>query len=191
MEKSKQQIRKSVLEIRDALTDEERKRGEVMLTERIMGHQWYYRSTILLAFASYGSEISTREILKEALRQKKEVYLPKIIRYQENLREMVFYRIRSFDDLVPGYKGIPEPVGEALEYQYSTEIAEKTLMLMPGVAFDPYRNRLGYGKGFYDRYLHGKEALQLRTIGIGFQCQMVEQLPFEETDVRPYQVICV
>lgn len=191
MEKTKQQIRKSTLEIRDALTGEERKRGEVLLTERIMGHQWYYRSTILLAFASYGSEISTREILQEALRQKKEVYLPKIIRYPENHQEMAFYRIRSLEELVPGYQGILEPVDEAAEYQYSKENAEKTLMLMPGVAFDPYRNRLGYGKGFYDRYLHGKETLQLRTIGIGFQCQMLEQLPFEETDVRPYQVICV
>ena len=191
MEKQKQQIRKSTLGIRDALTGEERKRGEVLLTERIRGHQWYYRSTILLAFASYGSEISTREILQEALRQKKEVYLPKIIRYPENHQEMAFYRIRSLEELVPGYQGILEPVDEAAEYQYSKENAEKTLMLMPGVAFDPYRNRLGYGKGFYDRYLHGKETLQLRTIGIGFQCQMLEQLPFEETDVRPYQVICV
>ena len=191
MEKTKQQIRKSMLEIRDALTGEERKRGEVLLTERIMGHQWYYRSTILLAFASCGSEISTREILQEALRQKKEVYLPKIIRYPENHQEMAFYRIRSLEELVPGYQGILEPVDEAAEYQYSKENAENTLMLMPGVAFDPYRNRLGYGKGFYDRYLHGKETLQLRTIGIGFQCQMLEQLPFEETDVRPYQVICV
>ena len=73
----------------------------------------------------------------------------------------------------------------------NAETAEKILMLMPGVAFDKKRHRIGYGKGFYDRYLAGKEALQLRTIAVGFQCQMVEEIPAEELDIKPYQVICV
>ena len=63
-------------------------------------------------------------------------------------------------------------------------------MIMPGVAFDAGRNRIGYGKGFYDKYLQDKEALQLRTIAIGFGCQMIDAIPAEENDIRPCQVIC-
>jgi 5-formyltetrahydrofolate cyclo-ligase len=62
-------------------------------------------------------------------------------------------------------------------------------MIMPGVAFDPERNRIGYGKGFYDRYLQDKPAL--RTIAIGYDCQMVAEIQTEETDVKPMQVICL
>ena len=60
---------------------------------------------------------------------------------------------------------------------------------MPGVAFDKQRNRIGYGKGFYDRYLADKEKLQLRTIAIGFQCQLVEAALSDRNDIKPYQVI--
>ncbi len=64
-------------------------------------------------------------------------------------------------------------------------------MLMPGAAFDRHRNRLGYGKGFYDRFLADKPLLQQRTIGVGFWCQMRAELPSSPLDVRPCQVICV
>ena len=69
--------------------------------------------------------------------------------------------------------------------------ADKTLLLMPGVAFDRYRNRIGYGKGFYDRFLAEFPELCLRSIAVGYQCQLLEELPSEETDIRPCQVICV
>ena len=137
-----------------------------------------------MIFASYGSEIDTSEIISEALRTGKRVYLPRV----EGL-EMQFYRIYSLEELTEGYRGIPEPDGTSERYLYSENEADHTLMIMPGVAFDPYRHRIGYGKGFYDRFLEGKEALSLRTIAVGFWCQMVEEIPQEEKDIRPYQVI--
>lgn len=183
----KNEIRKQILARRGELSPEERMRGALLLTERILGHQWFYLSDYLLAYAGYGSEIGTEEILREALRKGKGVYLPKA----EEDGRMRFYRIQSLKDLRTGFRGIPEPSGETEEYLYSPSVAERTLMLMPGVAFDGYRNRIGYGKGFYDRYLADKAELQLRTIGVGFICQLVEEIPGEEQDVRPYQVICV
>lgn len=62
-------------------------------------------------------------------------------------------------------------------------------MIMPGVAFDVRRNRIGYGKGFYDRYLADKEGLH--TIAIGFDCQMVPEIEAGEKDIKPMQVICL
>lgn len=187
MEKS--EIRRLALALRGNLSAGERERGRILLTERILGHQWFYRSEILLGFAGYGSEINTDEILTEALRLGKRVYLPRVMDRAE--REMVFLQIDALEDLRPGYRGIREPGAAAEAYEYIPEETEHVLMLMPGVAFDGCRNRIGYGKGFYDRYLSDKPDLQLRTIGVGFRCQMLEEIPWGKHDIRPCQVICV
>ena len=188
----KKVIRREILKKRDLLSKEERIRAKILMTERILGHQWFYRADNLLAFASYGSEIETDEVIREALRQGKRVYLPKVM--TDTLHQvpyMEFFRISALENLTPGFRQIPEPSSEGEKYIYSEEEAAKTLMLMPGVAFDRYRNRIGYGKGFYDRFLADKKELQLRTIGVGFRCQLQECIPSEERDIRPYQVICV
>lgn len=189
----KKEIRAQMLKRRNALDEEERVRAGILLTERILGHQWFYRSDVLLAFAGYGGEIDTAEIIREALRKGKRVYLPRVM--QETFRQeepkMEFFRIHGLEELQPGYRGIPEPSLEGERYVYRPEEVAHVLMLMPGVAFDSYRNRIGYGKGFYDRYLADKKELQLRTVGVGFRCQLARKLPCEENDIRPYQVICV
>lgn len=179
----KKELRRAVLAARDAMSLEEREQASYLLADRIIGHQWFYRAENLLAFASFGSEIDTTEILKEALCKGKRVYLPKVEGTQ-----MQFYQITSLDELHQGYQGIREPAG-TIKFEYQPVQGEKTLMLMPGAAFDSQRSRLGYGKGFYDRYLAERKELQLHTIAIGFACQMVENIPQEETDIRPYQIL--
>ena len=188
-DEKKAALRKRVLRERDSLSAEARERGDILLTERILGHQWFYRSDCILCYVSYGSEISTRGILAEALKAGKKVYVPKVL--QCSVREMDFFRIESLQELLTGYKGIPEPAGNTERYACTPERAGRTLMLMPGVAFDSLRNRIGYGKGFYDRYLADKPLLQLRTIAVGYQCQLLGELPVADTDIRPYQIICV
>lgn len=182
----KKALRGQMLQRRDALDERERKRAAVLLTERILGHQWFYLSDTILGFASFGSEIDTEEILEEALRKGKALYLPRV-----EGEEMNFYRVRALAQLREGYRGIREPEGDAERYAYDGGESSRTLMLMPGVAFDLYRGRMGYGKGFYDRFLADKPELALRTIGVGFACQMAERVPCGEGDIRPYQVICV
>lgn len=183
---TKSEIRSRILKVRNALTKEERQRAAFLLTERILGHQWYYLSDAILCYASYGSEISTEELIREALSAGKKVFLPRV-----EGEKMTFYRVSGLAELVQGYKGIPEPKGDTESCFGGGQSAEKTLLLMPGVAFDRYRNRIGYGKGFYDRFLAEYPELQLRSIGVGYQCQLLDELPAEETDIRPYQVICV
>ncbi len=186
LQEAKRVLRRQVLQRRAGLTEQERHRAAVLLAERILGHQWYYLSDTVLGFAGYGTEIDTDEILRECLRQKKRLYLPRV-----EGDKMHFYRVYGPEELEPGYRGIREPKGDTQRYVYDGAEADHTLMLMPGVAFDLLRNRMGYGKGYYDRFLADKEKLQLRTIGVGFDCQLVEEVPCGETDIRPYQVICV
>ena len=177
----KKLLRKEILSCRDALTEAERERGKLLITERILGHQWYYLSDKILSFVSYGSEICTTEILENALQDGKEVYVPKV-----EGREMKFYRIRSLTELKEGYKGIREPQGNTESYVFTPENAAGSLFLMPGSVFDPLGNRLGYGGGFYDRYLADKEALRLRSIAVGFRCQQAEEVPVEESRPMPF-----
>ncbi|MCM1540315.1 MAG: 5-formyltetrahydrofolate cyclo-ligase [Blautia sp.] len=182
---TKSRIRSRILKRRNALTEEERKRAACVLTERIMEHPQYCLSDTILCYADYGSEISTGGVIREALAAGKKVFLPRV-----EGEDMAFYRIHDLAELAQGYKGIPEPRGDTERYCGGGQ-AERTLLLMPGVAFDKNRNRLGYGKGFYDRFLAAYPELQPRSIAVGYQCQLEEELPAEETDIRPCQVICV
>ena len=208
MTAEKKQIRRMMLARRDALTSQEQQRASCLITERLLGHQWFYRAKNLLCYVSYGSELNTRELIMEALRLGKQVYVPKV---GEN-RRMDFFQISSLEELQPGFHGILEPLNLAHIYMGGQD---QTLMLMPGVAFDMFGNRLGYGGGYYDRYLAAHPQFQTRlsqretdcfesadsnvreysaqayTIAIGHRCQMVEALPVEETDYRPCQVILV
>lgn len=179
-------LRKEILAKRASIPSDTRKLADMAIAERIIGHQWFYRADVLLCFVNYDSEISTQEILKEALLKGKKLFLPKI--EGEN---MVFYHIDSLEDLIKGYKGILEPKGDTEAFQYNQYAEESMLLLLPGVAFDIYGHRMGYGKGFYDRFLADKERLQTYSIGIGYKCQQVEQLPVDEHDIKPYQVILV
>lgn len=182
----KQMIRREVLEKRANMSEQERKRGDILITERLLGHQWFYRAGKLLIFVSYGDEIDTTALIEEAIRMGKEVYVPKV--EGENIR---FYQILSLDQLEDGYKGIREPKGDEKMYEYDPEDCENTLLIMPGVAFDPMKHRIGYGKGFYDRFLQDKEALRIKSIAIGYACQLVECIEASEFDLNPYQVILV
>jgi 5-formyltetrahydrofolate cyclo-ligase len=187
----KNRIRTEILKKRSELSLEERTRASLLITDRIVGHQWFYNSDKILVFIGYGSEIETYEIIREALRLGKKVYVPKV-----KGRNMDFYRIKEYDELEAGFKGIPEPAGTSEKYDFYREneaMLDRTLIIMPGVVFDKENNRIGYGKGYYDRFLEDKEELRLRSIAIGFKCQMLEEerIPAMEHDLKPYQVICV
>lgn len=203
----KKRIRREMLAIRDALSPKEQRRASCLITERLLGHQWFYRANTLLCYVSYGSELDTRELIRETLRLGKQLYVPRVLADHR----MDFYRILKPEELKPGFHGIPEPPATAPVYP-GVRTADHTendqapaqcdgavpdsnrkqvLMLMPGVAYDPYGNRLGYGGGYYDRYLAAHPEFQIYSIGIGYSCQRVDKLPVEKTDCRPYQVILV
>lgn len=182
----KRRIRHEILKKRSELSIEDRTKASLVITDRIIGHQWFYSADVILAFVGYGSEIDTSGIINEALKSGKKVYVPKVCG-----DEMNFYRICDYGELERGYKGIPEPSGlsESYDFYSRNDSGERTLLIMPGIAFDMERNRIGYGKGFYDRFLQDKEELRLHSIAICFSCQIVDKIPCSEHDIRPYQVI--
>ena len=100
----------------------------------------------------------------------------------ENVKYMEFVRINSYDDLQDGYMGIKEPVSD--DY----EIPQDGLLVMPGLAFDVTLNRIGYGGGFYDRYLVKNGDRYYKT-AICFDYQVLDDIPAEEFDIRPDMII--
>lgn len=181
---SKKEIRKKILEIRDGLSTEQRKMKSEQILERVYRLDDYQRATYILSFASFGSEVDTVPLLCNTLYLGKHIFYPKIIG-----DFMDFYSIGSEKELQPGYKGILEPTESGVKFSdlFKQLSKEQIFVLVPGVAFDSMRNRLGYGKGFYDSFFH--KYGMLPNAAIGFQCQIVEKLPADVYDVKPERVI--
>ena len=172
----KRLIRKQILAARTQCRDAQVEEWSHQITDQVLKLSEYVKAKHILAYADYNHEVMTRYIIEEAWKAGKEVAVPKVVG-----KDMVFYRLTDFSQLEPGYFGIPEPVrGEIVKW-------EDALMVMPGVAFDPENNRVGYGGGFYDKYL--EKHPNLHAIAIAFELQMYRELPFEEHDIKPEKVV--
>lgn len=127
-------------------------------------------------YANYNNEASTKDFFSYFHSNNVVVGYPKIT--DNANRKMSFYKVDSLKELKKGYMGILEPVNS----QCLDEFANEALMLVPIVAFDENCNRLGYGGGFYDRYMSSlKSTLK---IGIAHEIQRVDDLPIEELDLK-------
>lgn len=178
----KQDIRKELLKKRNSLTEEEWEKYSKLIEEQLFSLNQYKNADILLIYASYQKEVSTYGIIKSALQDGKRIFCPKVL----GPGSMEFYEITSLEDIMAGYKNIPEP--QCTEFPYHNMASSNALMIMPMVGFDSCKNRLGYGGGFYDRYL--QRFPDMERIALGFECQKSNsELPAEETDKRPNLII--
>ena len=176
----KSRIRKEAIAKRDSLGPDERQRLSRQISEHLYGLEEYSLRDTILSYASYRSEVITDEINARILGDGKRLFLPRT--YPESNR-MIFYQVTDLMDLKPGAMGIREP-DEGVAY-----MGEDALVLMPGVGFDPEGNRLGYGGGYYDRFLTEYAMLTRHTVMLAFDAQRTQMLPTEPTDRRPNLVL--
>ncbi len=176
--KTKAEYRKSILAVRNAMPKEKRQEADFLITERVLGHNWFFTAEKILVYVNTGSEVSTQIIIEEAFHKQKQVFAPRV-----NGEEMSFFQITSWEQLAPGFKGILEPIPGLPQFCYETEKDRDTLILMPGVVFDKSRNRIGYGKGYYDRFLQDKPLLH--KMALAYECQIVDELEVQAHDCRP------
>ena len=169
---SKKDIRKKIFAERKLRSDEQIRSMSLTITDRVT----FKNAGRILVYADYNHEVVTEYLIREAWKAGKEVAVPKVVG-----KDMVFYKLTDFSQLESGYFGIPEPVsGEIVEWP-------EALMIMPGVAFDRANHRVGYGGGFYDRYL--EKHPQLERVAIAFSFQMLPEVPTEPTDICPQIVV--
>lgn len=183
---TKKEIRKRILTIRDEIPAEDRKIRGRKIKEQMLQSACYRRAEVILAYVSYRSEVDTIGLIGQALSDGKRVFAPKV-----SGDEMEFWQIGGMEDLQSGYQGIMEPAETVSFPVYRHPHQDgNVLMWMPGAVFDESCHRIGYGKGFYDRYLEriGKNmgnSSGLTTVALAYRCQVLKQIPFEPHDYRP------
>jgi len=142
----------------------------------------YKNSCAVMFYVSMGNEVYTHEIIKVALGEKKEVSVPFILKSQ-NIT--IPCKINDFSNLEPGPFGILQPSKEKIR---NIPIESIDLVIVPGIAFDRKGNRVGKGKGFYDRFLKSINAT-IPKIALAFSMQIVEQISTTENDVAVDKII--
>jgi len=178
--KGKRLIRKEVISRRDALSLSDRKAKDESIRRRLLALPEFIKARTILFYASFRSEVDTTELLQNSILNNKTVVLPRVDMQNSSLK---LYEIRAIEDLVPGCYGILEPLVNDNNRVHDAGI---DLMIIPGVAFDEQCNRLGYGKGYYDRLLSHKNAL---AVGLAYEEQIVAHIPADAHDIKMDKII--
>jgi 5-formyltetrahydrofolate cyclo-ligase len=172
----KQALRQQVLARRDALEAARRASLSTSITARVLALSSYQAARCVLAYWSIGSEFETASFVADARAQEKTLVLPRAPR---GGRMLELYAVRDPEhDLAPGVWGIREPRAELCR---SVPLEEIDFVLVPGVAFTARCERLGYGKGFYDRLIGGFPE-RPPLVAAAFALQIVPALPVSSTD---------
>ena len=174
---NKQQLRQAIRQRKRAMTQEEIEDRSRSLCEKFLKSDDYRRCTCLYGYLPYNQEVRTWPILHQALADGKQVAVPKV--YGD---EMKFIYLTDLTQVATGYAGIPEPIADG-------PVAEQqdALVLMPGLAFDPQGHRIGYGGGFYDKFLSREPKHP--TVALCYEFQMVDHLETEQFDIPVDTVI--
>ena len=167
----KKSLRKCIREKKQAMTDAQIIQLSEDLTEQFLATDLYRHTKTIYGYLPYNQEVRTTAILEQALRDGKQIAVPKIFGDQ-----MKFILLSDLSKVEPGYKGIPEPVDDG-------PVADDpgALVLMPGLAFTKEGDRMGYGGGFYDKFLAAEPNHP--TIALCYGFQIVSEIPKEDYDI--------
>lgn len=168
----KKELRKEFLVRRNALSQIERREKSEQIAKRVIEIEEFRNANVLLLYQAIRSEVETDQIFEAANQFGKRVYYPRVIG-----DKMEFYLADSTTEYEISKLGIREPkiVDEKC---YMPKAEDIVLVLMPGAVYDKVGNRIGYGGGYYDKYLHG--LMEVATvegvckIGLAYECQLVE-----------------
>ena len=172
---SKEDIRKFILSKREIYDSETKLRWNNSIFTKLVNSEFYKKASVIFTFVSFGGEVDTHEIINRALSDGKIICVPKI---KSKLTGIEIFRINSLAELKPGYYGILEP----LEKCPKVDSKNIDLVIMPGVAFDRQGGRIGYGAGFYDRFLSEMNR-KVDKLALSYCFQVLENVPIDEFDV--------
>lgn len=164
---TKKELRTNYKKLRNEMPEETREELSAEICGHILGSRLYQQAELIFAYYPLGNEVSLLPVIEDALSNGRRIAFPKV-----EGEDMEFYQVKDLNELEEGYFHVMEPVTESAA-------EEAALVLTPGVVFDMDGNRIGYGKGFYDRYL-GKHP-ECITLGIAYESQIVECF---EADMR-------
>lgn len=167
----KKELRRTIRDRKRAMTEEEITQRSARLGALFAQSDAYKAAKTIYGYLPYNQEVRTVPMLEQALRDGKRVAVPKV--YGE---EMKFLYLDDLTQVAKGYAGIPEPIADEPVADDKT-----ALVLMPGLAFDPEGHRIGYGGGFYDKFLAAEPDHP--TLALCYEFQMLPKLDTEEHDI--------
>ena len=173
-EVSKKSLRNYALSLRKEIIN--KKDLETRIINNVLNNKKVLESNNILIYVSLELEVDTRKLINELWNLNKNIYVPKV---EGNI--INFYKINSFQDLVIGSFGVLEPITNIIYRDDNISCC-----IIPGLLFDKNNNRLGYGGGYYDRFLENKNIYK---IGICFSTFMVDNLITDKYDIKMDEVI--
>jgi 5-formyltetrahydrofolate cyclo-ligase len=171
----KKTLRNKILKVRDSLNIKEKETMDNRILNQLINSELYINAKSIFIYLSFGTEIDTNKIINKALEDKKEVYIPKIYKSDKSMRAI---RLSSFKDLKGNSMGILEPIDDS----NFIEKENVDLIIVPGVVFDFKGNRIGYGGGYYDRYLESIKDLGNKVV-LAYDLQIVDFIEPELHDI--------
>lgn len=177
----KKELRKKILVLRDDLKSDEKEMMDDIIFSKLIKEKSFIDAKVVFLFVSYKSEVDTHRIIRYCFENDKVVCIPKVINKKDGMKAL---RITSFEDLKEGYKGILE-CDDDLEEISTCNI---DLVIMPGAVFDVNYGRIGYGGGFYDKFLGNLEK-DIFKIALCYDFQIVDEVPTENHDIKPNKII--
>ena len=163
-------LKDSILNKRNSLTKEKIIEKSEKIKSSLFNLQPYKQSKTPMFFVSFNSEVNTHDIIRESL-GRKTIVVPKVAHHEIEPSIII-----DFDNLIEGKLGILEPI-EVMQIAYKNI----DLVLVPGIAFDKEGHRIGYGFGYYDKFL--RKVPKAVKIGLCFDFQVVDRIPREAHDV--------
>ncbi|ODG91347.1 MULTISPECIES: 5-formyltetrahydrofolate cyclo-ligase [Bacillaceae] len=171
----KKEIRNSMMKNLKNISVSERDEKSKQIIDKLLNTEQMKSADIIATTMPMEHEINTKYLITACWKMNKSVVVPKC---NHETRKMHFYKINSFDDLKKGYFGIQEPIEEKCEEIRKERI---DLIIVPGVAYTKNGERLGYGGGYYDRYL---EDYNKQLLALAYDIQIIDDLPTEKHDIK-------
>ena len=175
LKEEKDALRKKYLAMREAISPEDKQKMDNRIMNLFTSLISYRYSDILLMYYPTRGEVDTRPLIRSALAAGKKVALPVCL----SESEMDFYFIESEDDLEIGRFGIPAPKKECRKFDRESDTGG-IIMTVPALAFDKKGFRLGYGRGYYDRYIN---ELNATSVGFVYSSFLTDSLPRGRFDI--------
>jgi 5-formyltetrahydrofolate cyclo-ligase len=179
----KKEIRREILAKRSAMTSSEVLEQSRRICENVISTDLYQECKTLCLYMPIRNEVDVRLLLEPARADGKNVYLPKVLKDIKSAEYyMEFYSYTEDTALISGAYNILEPDSDEILVPDND-----TLIIMPGAVFSKDNQRIGYGGGYYDRYL--AKHTGCKTIAVAYDFQILEQIPYEEHDMCPDEII--
>lgn len=176
--------RDKIISLQKNLSEKEWKELSKAIFQSVIHYECWKKSTSVALFYSVKKEVDTLSLIQRGWSEGKSIYLPKCFPQE---KEMKFYKLESFDQLEIVYYGIAEPIIDKCE---ALSLEELELILVPGLAFDRRGYRIGYGGGYYDRFLKNTPShVKKLSLAFSFQVSNDQNLPRNEYDIPVETII--